>query len=287
MFSMWWGGGQPPVGVAGQPPAALMDRAMMGAAEQGQVVEVGGAAMEPVSEVVGFAPGRGPVAAGHHTAAVADDQGGALGGGDDPAGPADLQRLGGGATQGRGEPGRRCLEPPPQPLHPAGVVGRRVVVAVRVLVGGVAGDQDPGDRGVAGQPPAGLGVQRPGPAGLPAQPTGVAGVAEEAVQVDGDQQLGADPTALGEPAALQVAAGQLGQGIGASLATAARILGVVWGGPTAPRRRAGSGRPRGPTTPGGRPCPPRSATATAPAADGAARPGPRHRQGRRPAADDR
>ena len=75
---------------------------MMGSAEQGQVGEVGGAAVQPVPEMVGFAPGRGPVAAGDRTAAVADDQGSPLGSGDDAAGPADLQRLGGGAAQGRG-----------------------------------------------------------------------------------------------------------------------------------------------------------------------------------------
>ena len=78
--------------------------------------------------------------------------------------------------------------------------GRPVVVAVAVVVGvgPVAGDQDPGDGGVAGQPPAGLGIKG-GPAGLAAQPIG----AEEAVQVHGDQQLGPDPTALGELAALR------------------------------------------------------------------------------------
>ncbi len=103
---------------------------MMGPAQQGQVVEVGGAAMEPVAEMVGFAPGRGPVAAGERTAAVADDQGGALGGGDDPAGAADLQRLGGGAAKGRGEPGRRRLELGGQAGLVAGVVGDQVVVAV-------------------------------------------------------------------------------------------------------------------------------------------------------------
>ena len=89
-----WAGGQAAVRVTGQPPAALVDRPVMGPAQQGQVLEVGGAAMEPMSEMVGFAPGQGPVAAGEHTAAVAHGQGGALGGGHDPAGPADLQRLG-------------------------------------------------------------------------------------------------------------------------------------------------------------------------------------------------
>ena len=102
VFSVGWAGGEAAVRVAGQPPAALMDRAMVGPAHQGQVLEVGGAAMEPVDQMVGLAPGRGPVAAGHRAAAVADHQGGPLGGRDDPAGPADLQRLGAATPKGRG-----------------------------------------------------------------------------------------------------------------------------------------------------------------------------------------
>jgi hypothetical protein len=51
-------------------------------------------------------------------------------------------------------------------------------------------------------------------------------VAEEAVQVDGHQQLGPHPTALGELAALEVAAGQLGQRVGVALAAAAGVVGV-------------------------------------------------------------
>ncbi len=68
---MRWDGGQPAVGLALEPPAALMDGAMVGAAEQGQVGQVGGAAMEPVVQVVGFAPGLGALAVGEDTAAVA------------------------------------------------------------------------------------------------------------------------------------------------------------------------------------------------------------------------
>ena len=108
VFSVGWGGGQPAVGVAGQPPPSLMHRAVVGSADQGQVVQVGGAAMQPMLEMVGFAPGQGSRAAGEDTAAVADDQGGALGGGDDSGGAADLQGLGGAAPKGWGEaPGRR------------------------------------------------------------------------------------------------------------------------------------------------------------------------------------
>jgi hypothetical protein len=67
---------------------------MMGPAQQGQVGQVGRAAMEPVAQVMGFAPGQGPLAVGEDTAAVTHGQGVALGGLDDSGGPADLQRLG-------------------------------------------------------------------------------------------------------------------------------------------------------------------------------------------------
>src|SRR5215216_4006802 len=80
VLSMRWMGGQATVGAAGQPPAALVDRPMMGPAQQGQVGQVGGAAVEPVDQVVALAPGQRAVAVGEDTAAVADGQGGALGG---------------------------------------------------------------------------------------------------------------------------------------------------------------------------------------------------------------
>jgi hypothetical protein len=109
---------------------------MVGPAQQRQVGQVGGAAVQPVDQMVGLAPGRGSVAAGEHPAAVADQEGGALGGGHHPAGPADLQRLGRGATQCRGEQPRRHPQPGRQPLLVGGVAGGNAL-----LVGGVAGRQ--------------------------------------------------------------------------------------------------------------------------------------------------
>ena len=97
------------------------------------------------------------------------------------------------------------------------------VVVVGVLAGGVAADQDPGHRPVTGQAPARLGGQRPHPASLS---THRPGLADQAVQIDGDQQLGPDPTGLGQPAPFQLAAGQLSQGIGLALAAAAGVVGV-------------------------------------------------------------
>ena len=90
---MGWGGGQPAVGLAGQPPAALMDGPMVGPVHQGQVGQVGGVAVQPGPQVVGVAPGRGPLAVGDHPAAVAAGQGGALAGW--TTRPADVQRLAG------------------------------------------------------------------------------------------------------------------------------------------------------------------------------------------------
>ena len=129
---MGGGGGQPTVGLALQPPAALVHGAMMGPAQQGQVGQVGGAAVQPVPQMVGLTPGRGPLAAGKRAAAVADGQGGALGGLDDPAGAADLQRLGRGAAEDRGQQRHRRPQPGRQPLIAAGgvVVGAMVGGAV-------------------------------------------------------------------------------------------------------------------------------------------------------------
>ena len=112
-----------------------------------------------------------------------------------------------------------------------------------MVLGGVAADQDPGHRPVTGQPATGLGFQGPGPAGLPAHRPGVA---EQAVQIDGDQTLGADPAGLGQLAALQGPAGQLDQGISAALIAAAAVIGASGGGPGGPGRPAGSGRPPAP-----------------------------------------
>src|SRR5687767_14813843 len=68
--SVGWGGGEVAVGAAGQLPAALVDRPVVGPADQGQVGQVGGAAVQPVQEMMAFAPGQGPVTVGEPTAAV-------------------------------------------------------------------------------------------------------------------------------------------------------------------------------------------------------------------------
>jgi len=63
------------------------------ATEEGEVVEVGGAALLERDEVVGFAPAVRAVAAGEDAAAVADDEASALGGGGEAAGSADIEDL--------------------------------------------------------------------------------------------------------------------------------------------------------------------------------------------------
>jgi hypothetical protein len=50
--------------------------------------------------------------------------------------------------------------------------------------------------------------------------------AKKAVQIDHHRQLRPDPAGLGQPAALQAAAGQLGQRIGPPLATAAGVVAI-------------------------------------------------------------
>jgi hypothetical protein len=89
--SLGWGGGQAPVGGAGGVPAAVMDGPMVRSAQEQQVGQVGGAAIQPVPQMMSLTPGQRAVAAREDTAAVADGQGGSLGGLDDPGGPAGVQ----------------------------------------------------------------------------------------------------------------------------------------------------------------------------------------------------
>src|SRR5215218_6497659 len=134
MLSVGWGGGQPPVGLVLELPAALMDRPMMGSAHQDQVVQVGRAAIQPVDQMMGLTPGKGTITAGEDTAAVAHGQGGPLGGLDDPGGPADVQGLAGGPTQDRGQPPGRGPELVGQACLAVGVVGAIAAGMVAAMV---------------------------------------------------------------------------------------------------------------------------------------------------------
>jgi hypothetical protein len=73
---------------------------MMGPAQQHQVAQVGRAPVQPVAQMMGLAPLLGPVTPREDTATVADGQGGALRGRDDPVGAAELHRLGRGTAKG-------------------------------------------------------------------------------------------------------------------------------------------------------------------------------------------
>jgi hypothetical protein len=64
-------------------------------------------------------------------------------------------------------------------------------------------------------------------------------VAQQAVQVDGDQQLGADPTGLGQPPTLQRPPGQLREGVGGPLATGAAVPGAGGAGQRLQSRQQG------------------------------------------------
>ena len=76
------------------------------AAEQGQVVQVGGAVVaEPFVEVVGLAPTRGPVASGPHASAVTNDLCPLLGGVDAVTTPTHVKWLGGTAQDHRDDGG--------------------------------------------------------------------------------------------------------------------------------------------------------------------------------------
>ena len=247
--------------------------------------------MEPVADVVGFAPAQGSLAVGEDTAAVADGQGGALGGVDDPGGPPHFQgwvgapaRVGGSRVMAaRSCPVRSWVwlgswvggPGGPRPCVPAlrGRRGRAGGSCWRVTSTRVTAPSQASRRHASGSS---------GPA-QPTSPPTAMGVAQEAVQVHRHAQLRPDPTGLGQPAALQVAAGQLSQGI------SLRSLPLLcrWrrpGGPSAPGRPARSGRPRAPTAHPRRPCRQRSGPATTRGGHGGAPAPDRRHPGRPPGA---
>ena len=110
---------------------------MVVAAEQDGVVEVGGAAVGPVVDVVGVAPARWSVAAGEGAAAVAQHEGASERAGDEAALSADVEDLAGAAEDG-GEDG-----------GVAGEAAHRVRGEVEAGVEG-AGAELPGQLVVAG-----------------------------------------------------------------------------------------------------------------------------------------
>ena len=71
--------------------ASLVNQAVVGAAEENEVGEVGGAAVEPVVDVVGVQP-RSVRAAGEAAAVVAQGEGAAEPTGDDAGAAADVER---------------------------------------------------------------------------------------------------------------------------------------------------------------------------------------------------
>ena len=99
--SIGWAGGEAAVGAADQLPALLMHGPMMGPAHHGQIGQVGRATIHPVVEMMGVAPGQGPIAAREDTTPVPHGQGGPLRRGHNPGSSADIQRQARGATQDR------------------------------------------------------------------------------------------------------------------------------------------------------------------------------------------
>src|SRR5829696_5692011 len=77
--SIRWGGAEPPVRAADEPPAAPMDGPMMGPTDQREVVQVGGATIQPMPHMMTLTPGQRPATAGEDTTTVPHSQGAALG----------------------------------------------------------------------------------------------------------------------------------------------------------------------------------------------------------------
>ena len=112
----WCGPGE--AGFHLQGPGAGVDVVVVSAADEGEVVEVGGAALGPVPQVVGVAPGCGGGAAGDDAGAVAGDQCAALGRGDGADGVAEVEDLAVAADQGGLDDG--VAEEPGQPRRGEG-----------------------------------------------------------------------------------------------------------------------------------------------------------------------
>ena len=102
-----WGrnSGSRSCGVEADLPGGVVEDAVVFAAEQDEVVEVGGAAVGPVDDVVGVAHDRWAGAAGEGAVSVAGDQGAPQGGGDQSVGAADVEDLAVGAEADRDELG--------------------------------------------------------------------------------------------------------------------------------------------------------------------------------------
>jgi hypothetical protein len=173
-------------------------------------------------------PFQGPITAREDTATVAHSQGGALGGVDDPAGPADVQGQAGGTAQDRREQGRGCLESGRQPPVPV-VASKGIVVAGAagvVVVGG-------GWRVIRTRVTAPSQASRRHASGSngPAQPTSPPRVPGplrpwRLSRSTTTVSWGRTPPVLGQPAALQAAAGQFSEGVGLALATTAAVFGI-------------------------------------------------------------
>jgi hypothetical protein len=188
-----WGGGEPPIRRAGQLPAGFVDGPMMGPTEQGQVGEVGGAAVQPADQMMPFAPqASGRVQSGTtqppSRAARVVCWPGAMTRLDRPRLSGWLGCRRAWATAGSRPP--TATPPPPQPHGGRRSWGcsRSAVPPRRCprgrgwasqpgcqggLAAGLSADHDPGDGGVAGQPPAPLRVQGPAqPVSPPRPPVG-------------------------------------------------------------------------------------------------------------------
>ena len=280
----------------------------MGPAEQREVREVGGAAVDPVPQMMGVTPGQRPLTAREDTAAVPDGQGGPLGRLHHPGAAADVQGPAGGPAQDPAAtaPWRPAAAPGARPARHGGAgfpailgaattanghawVGGRARVAARVVIaatavrmvvaGGLAADHDPGGAASQASRRHPSGPAAPRPPGLPPRRPGSPSRLSRSTVTS---SWGRTPPALGNPPPSRARAAQLGQGISGPLATLAGVMGSS---------RAGQRLQSGLHNVAGlrfqqpihrRPCPPRSATATPPAARGGARPGGRPRRGRRP-----
>jgi hypothetical protein len=132
--------------MAGEAPVTFVRLMVVSGAQPGEVGEIGGAAVLPGLEVVGVAPGGGRGAVRPLAGAGAGEHGAALGGGGEPAGPADVEGLAG-ATEHDGDQVGLAGEAASSVGRQRGAVGELAVATFVQAVGEGVGIEEDGDRG--------------------------------------------------------------------------------------------------------------------------------------------
>jgi hypothetical protein len=88
------------VGPASEVPSAFVEEVMVTGTQQNEIVDIGEAAISPVVDVVGVAPGGGSVTVGERAPPVAQGEGSPLGGGHEAGFAAEVEQFAVGGEHG-------------------------------------------------------------------------------------------------------------------------------------------------------------------------------------------